>query len=71
MRWRRVWSYGTVTLTLFAKRPGALFALRLSSVVYYEAGFSLIEVISRLTLSFPILHTGSLLTGVNDHGNSC
>lgn len=29
MRWRRVWSYGTVTL--FANRPDALFALKPSS----------------------------------------
>ena len=44
---------------------------RLIGGLYYEAGFSLIEVNSGLTLGFPYYEAGSLLTGVNLHGNLC
>lgn len=39
--------------------------------LYYRAGFSFFKVTSGFTLDFLSNDTGSLLTGINHHGNLC
>ena len=41
------------------------------SALYYEAGFAVSKVTSGLTLGFRSYDAGSLLTGVDLHGNLC